>query len=170
MTWLPYYDEASGRHYLHLGGAYSYSGVSNHELQFSTAPELQLIVANNFEPIFLNTGLLAARQYQLLGTEVIWTEGPWSVQSEYVCVPIDMLRGPTATLQGAYVMGSYFLTGEHRPYDRTIGNMTRVLPFEDFFRGARTPPFVRREGGLAAGGTLVLSQFQWRGRSGRGIE
>jgi phosphate-selective porin OprO and OprP len=135
VTWLPYYDETSGgRHYLHLGGAYSLSGVTNHQLQFSTAPELQLVEGNNFEPIFLNTGIISARQYQLIGTEFIWTEGPWSMQSEYVWVPIDTIGGPTATLQGAYVMGSYFLTGEHRPYDRTTGNLTRVIPYEDFFR------------------------------------
>ncbi len=135
VTWVPYYDEASGgRHYLHLGAAYSFSGVTNHQLQFATTPELQLIDNNNFEPIFLNTGLISATQYQLLGSELIWTAGPWSLQSEYVCVPINTIGGPTATLQGAYVMGSYFLTGEHRPYDRTQGNMVRVVPFEDFFR------------------------------------
>lgn len=140
VTWLPYYDEAScGRHYVHLGAAYSLSGVSNHQLQFSTAPELQLISGNNFEPIFLDTGVINAQQYQLFGTEFIWTAGPWSMQSEYVWVPINPVDGPTATLQGTYVMGSYFLTGEHRPYDRTIGNFTRVVPYEDFFRvrGAR---------------------------------
>jgi len=135
VTWVPYYDEPSGgRHYLHLGGAYSLSGVTNHLLQFSTAPELKLIEGNTFEPIFLDTGTLAARQYQLFGAELIWNEGPWSLQSEYIAAPINMIGGPTATLQGAYVMGSYFLTGEHRPYDRTIGNLTRVVPFEDFFR------------------------------------
>ena len=29
---------------------------------------------------------------------------------------------------------SYFLTGEHRPYDRTAGKFNRVIPFENFFR------------------------------------
>jgi phosphate-selective porin OprO/OprP len=29
---------------------------------------------------------------------------------------------------------SYFLTGEHRPYDRKQGIHKRVEPFEDFFR------------------------------------
>ncbi|MBI2824556.1 MAG: porin [Planctomycetia bacterium] len=148
VTWLPYYDEPSGgRHYVHLGGAYSLSGVTNHQLQFSTTPELQLINGNNFVPIFLDTGAFAARQYQLIGTEFIWTAGPWSIQSECVAVPINMMGGPTATLWGTYVMGSYFLTGEHRPYDRTIGNLTRVIPFEDFFRARGTP---RLRGGKGA--------------------
>ena len=29
---------------------------------------------------------------------------------------------------------SYFLTGEHRPYDRKLGIHKRLEPFEDFFR------------------------------------
>jgi phosphate-selective porin OprO/OprP len=36
-------------------------------------------------------------------------------------------------LHGEYVQLGWFLTGEHRPYDRIAGAIDRVRPFEDFF-------------------------------------
>jgi phosphate-selective porin OprO/OprP len=36
-------------------------------------------------------------------------------------------------LYGAYVYASYFLTGEHRNYNRTLGRFERVTPFENFW-------------------------------------
>ena len=47
---------------------------------------------------------------------------------------------------GCYAHVSYFLTGEHRPYNRTAGKFARVVPFENFFR-------VRTEGGDVVTGT-----------------
>ena len=41
---------------------------------------------------------------------------------------------PTRPLDGGYVQVGWFLTGEHRPYDRVAGAIDRVKPFEDFFR------------------------------------
>jgi len=45
-------------------------------------------------------------------------------------------------LHGEYVQVGWFLTGEHRPYDRVAGAIDRVRPFEDFF-------LVRTDEGLA---------------------
>ena len=38
----------------------------------------------------------------------------------------------TAILPGAYAQVGYFLTGEHRPYDRKAGAIDRIIPFHNF--------------------------------------
>ena len=44
----------------------------------------------------------------------------------------------TAFMQGAYIQGSYFLTGENRPYNRQNGIFTGVQPHERYFRTRRS--------------------------------
>lgn len=134
FTYLPYYDEPSGgRYYCHLGAAYSYSGVDDNSLRFASTPEIRLSEGNFIEPIFVDTGIFAARRYQLVGGEAAWNQGSWLLQSEFVYVPVDRLGGPNGSFHGAYLLTSYFLTGEHRPYNRQTGNFARVIPLEDFF-------------------------------------
>jgi phosphate-selective porin OprO/OprP len=73
-------------------------------------------------------------EVQMLGVEGAWVYGPLSVQAEYFNVWVPRSRIGTAYLNGAYVYVSYFLTGEHRPYDRKKGVFDRVRPFTNFFR------------------------------------
>jgi len=101
---------------------------------------------------------LDAQQYHILGAELAWVHGPLSVQSEVMWTGIDdtgfdyepAVGGPVhysglghVDLYGAYVYASYFLTGEHRPYDRLDGTFGRVIPYENFWivstpRGCRS--------------------------------
>ena len=72
--------------------------------------------------------------------------GPLSVQSEVMgsCMtvaPSGLARTRQNThpiYDGGYVMLSYFLTGESRPYNKSRPSFTRVAPFENFWctRGA----------------------------------
>lgn len=61
-------------------------------------------------------------------------QGPLSVQSEAVVAVVDR-TGAMSTLElpGGYFQVGYFLTGEHRPYDRKAGAIDRLKPFEGFF-------------------------------------
>jgi phosphate-selective porin OprO/OprP len=43
------------------------------------------------------------------------------------------LVGEDVAFDGVYVQASYFLTGEHMPWDRKRGTLARVKPFENFF-------------------------------------
>ena len=47
---------------------------------------------------------------------------------------VNRLDGVTNNFYGCYAYASYFLTGEHRPYNRKMGTFDRVRPFENFFR------------------------------------
>lgn len=87
-----------------------------------------------FAPIFVDTGNIAADHFQLFDPEFALILGPLSLQSEYAFAVVDQIGGPSLFFNGYMAQLSYFLTGEHRPYDRKLGIHSRVEPFEDFFR------------------------------------
>jgi phosphate-selective porin OprO/OprP len=137
VTWLPYYDDAcQGRNYVHLGAGYSFRGANAEQVRFRAQPEALLGATSPDVPFFVDTGNIPADSFQHLGAEAVWTHGPWSVQGEYVVTPVDSKNEGTLWFQGGYVQGSWFLTGEHRPYRRDIGVLDRVIPFCDAVRHA----------------------------------
>jgi phosphate-selective porin OprO/OprP len=144
-TWLPLYDESDGRTYLHLGAAYSFRDPDQGQVRFASRPEARAgAPASSDIPNFVDTGTISALREQRLGAELLWVRGPWSVQAEYMAAAVDPVTGRQRYFQGAYGFVSYFLTGEHRPYNKQSATIDRVLPFENFFR-------VRTEEGIATG-------------------
>ncbi len=129
-TWLPWYDEATeGRGLLHVGGYYSYRDVDTNGLQFRQRPD------NSFSDRIVDTGLMAdAANWHLAGAELALVYGPFSIQSEYAKAIVKRTAAADPEFDAAYVQMSYWLTGEHRPYDRKGGRFDRVKPFENFFR------------------------------------
>ena len=148
ITRLAWYDEDEGRSYLHLGGGYYLNVPPRHAHRIRSIPEI--FVGENrangigtagfpvpgvFDgtPFFVDTGpLLGVDHVHTLGLEGLWVYGPLSVQAEAMAAIVNQSPA-TSTLDGAYVQVGYFLTGEHRPYDRINGAIDRVKPFEDFF-------------------------------------
>ncbi len=130
LTFLPWYDEASdGRGLLHTGIAYTYRNIADDTARFRSRNESFL------GPYVVDTGdITHVPEVQMLGVEGAWVYGPLSVQAEYFNVWVPRTGMETAYLNGTYVYVSYFLTGEHRPYDRSRGAFTRVRPFTNFFR------------------------------------
>jgi phosphate-selective porin OprO/OprP len=153
-TFLPWWDEASdGRFYMHLGAAYSYRDAYSDQVRFRNTPEIRKQQPTNvlgpvkvppsnyqngfpspFAPIFVDTGNIKADNFQLFDPEFALILGPLSLQSEYAFATVDQIGGPPLFFNGYMAQVSYFLTGEHRPYDRTMGIHKRLEPFEDFFR------------------------------------
>lgn len=130
VTYLPWYDEATqGRGLFHLGLGYSFRDVDNPSQQLRVRPEV------NAGPYVLNTGVINnVEDYQLLGPEMAFVYGPFSVQSEYLVAFYNVNGADDPTFHGMYVQTSYFLTGENRTYNRQKGVFERVKPFENFFR------------------------------------
>ena len=145
-TWLPWWDEASeGRYYMHLGAAYSYRDAYEDQVRFRNTPEIRKSqpigspTANPgtppFAPIFVDTGNIRdVDHFQLFDPEFALILGPLSLQSEYAFAAVERSGRPNLFFNGYMAQLSYFLTGEHRPYDRKIGIHRRIQPFEDFFR------------------------------------
>ena len=147
ITWLPYWDECTkGANYLHLGAGHFFNAPPGQTINFRSIPEFYIgqnangVVgtsgqaapgAFNGTPFFVQTGNKSVNYYNVLGTELLWVDGPLSVQSEAM-VNLVAQSGTTAALPGAYAQVGYFLTGEHRPYDRKAGTIDRIIPFKNF--------------------------------------
>ncbi len=58
--------------------------------------------------------------------------GPFSLQGEYVQAIVDSINRNNVCFQGFYIMSSYFLTGEHRPYNKKTGAFGRVKPKKNY--------------------------------------
>ncbi len=85
---------------------------------------------------WLDTGAIdGAKSFALLGLESVTNVGPTQLVGEYQFVDVDRFNafGSRVFLHGGYVYLSYFLTGEHIPWNRKSGTIGRVKPFENFF-------------------------------------
>lgn len=138
----PWYDEISdGRGYQHLAIAGSVcrpdgnadsAGTNRNEARFRTRPSARS------DSRWIDTGRIdGAEWFEQVGLESITNIGPLQVTGEYLATFLqrDATTGPSDDLafHGGYVYVSYFLTGEHMPYDRESGTLDRVKPFENFF-------------------------------------
>ncbi len=106
-------------------------GVSDSRIRFRTRPE------GRSTNRWLDTGrLTGADAYQLLGAESVVNVGSVQCGGEFMNVWLQRQpsAGPDLYFHGAYVYISWFLTGEHIPWNRQQGIMGRVEPLEDFFR------------------------------------
>lgn len=135
VTYLPWYDEASdGREYAHVGAGYSLRDTNDDQVRFRAQPEARLGSTTPNVPFLVDTGDVPAESFQLVGLEAAWVNGPFSVVSEYMLVPVNADGPDGLAFHGAYAQTSYFLTGEHRPYRRDCGTFGRVIPRRDFLR------------------------------------
>jgi len=140
----PWYDETSGgRGYWHIamagvvakpdGDAVDGVNVNDNEARFRTRP-----LARSSER-WLNTGRIdGAEWYQVMAVENMLNLGSLQITGEYFFTPLqrdDTIAPANQDLffHGGYIFASYFLTGEHVPYDRTSGTIRRVRPHENFF-------------------------------------
>jgi phosphate-selective porin OprO/OprP len=77
----------------------------------------------------VDTGAITnAVGYTTAGFEAAWVGGPFSLQGELIGVSVDRDGDDAPLLHGAYVYGSWFLTGESRPYDVSDGTFGKVKP------------------------------------------
>lgn len=134
-TWLPYYDEPSGRYYTILGVSGSYREPDLHQVRYAQRPEFNLREQNvGGVPNFVDTGNILTDNIQLGGVEAAWVNGPLCLQSEFICSNVNPQAGDDQFFHGAYAYVSYFLTGENRTFNRKIGQYDRLKIYENFFR------------------------------------
>lgn len=169
LTCLPYYGD-EGRYLIHLGIGASHSDLDDHQIRFRSRTE----VRNG--PATLHTILAEAR---MLGTSqdlvvpefvVVW--GPWTLQTEYYASFLNNATTPItpvaarvdrgmAFYQGYYVEVLYFLTGEHRAYDRRKAAFGRVVPITNFAYGP---------GMLTSGAWQVAARYSYLDLDHSGID
>lgn len=149
LTWLPWYDEDSGgRYYMHLGADYSYRAAGEGVVNFRAQPEIRMRTQAQplNVPFFVNTGLIPADHWSLIGGEFAMVLNRFSVQSEYVYTPVARTDGPNPAFQSVYVYCTFFLTEDHRPFQkldslfqRRNAVFDRVIPSTNFLKGEDSP-------------------------------
>jgi phosphate-selective porin OprO and OprP len=134
---LPIYED-NGRLLLHLALGYSHRDLDDDQARFRARTSLR----NG--PAVLHTVLADIRvtsdeSQDLFVPEIAGVCGPFSFQAEYfwsrigAAEPIGGGIAQDAKFTSWYVEGHYFLTGEHRPYNKMLGVFDRVIPNEPYF-------------------------------------
>lgn len=123
---LPVYDE-NGKTMLHLGIGYSF-GLRNEDnldyaMQFLTRPESRLT-----DDRLVDTGPIPGKRRDTVNAELAMVYGPWSFQGQCYYASLDANTAGDPDFWGYYAFLSYFITGEHRNYNKSIGVFTGVEP------------------------------------------
>lgn len=150
-TYLPWYEH-DGRCLVHVGASYSRRNFNTNTDAVTNRPRYRANAeARLGTPFLLDTGAIAnVESVDLWGGEFVAQRGPVYVQSDIYLNQVNREApggGPTSNplFWGGYVQAGYFLTGEHRPYNKKAATFDRVRPNGNFF-------LVRNEdGGLSRG-------------------
>jgi phosphate-selective porin OprO/OprP len=121
LTHLLWDDSDAGR-YLHVGIGWRHRPDDDGVIRYRGRP------GSNVASNFVDTGEFPAQGANHLGVEGLWSNGGMSVQGEYVLALVSAPERGNPLFQGFYVSGSWVLTGESRPYDRSAGLARRLTP------------------------------------------
>lgn len=136
LTGLPIY-EPGGENFrlVHLGAAFSQrvppGGVINFTPRIGSS--LLSVEDNPGSPVLPSLDIPASN-YQLYNLQAASVSGPLSLQAEWSAAAVHQPAADVIFVHGVYLSGSYFLTGEHRGYNRTRGSFDQVEVFEPVTR------------------------------------
>jgi phosphate-selective porin OprO/OprP len=114
-------DDPQRRRFLHLGMSIWLSG-DNPAQRYFGRPGVDAA------DVYVDTGEFASKRARHVGVEAHYSHGPWSVLGELVTVQNDAPDVGNPRFNGFYVMGSWVVTGESRPYDRSRAALQRIIP------------------------------------------
>ncbi len=140
LTGLPVYEpDGEVFRLVHVGGAFSQRVPPNGTINFTPRAGSNLLtVDDNPGSPFLPTLDIPADGYQLGNLQAAGVLGPWSLQGEWTAAAVRR-TGAGPFVHGVYVYGSYFLTGEHRGYNRTRGSFDQVRVLRPLIRSRDDP-------------------------------
>lgn len=116
------WDLNDDRDYFHVGLAGRYNTDTDGSIRMRGRPE------SNVTSNYVDTGAIAANYAWDFGLELLWNQGPVSVLAEYIPSWVSSPMTGNPNFNGCYVTTSWVVTGESRPYDRTVGYARRVIP------------------------------------------
>lgn len=149
------WDRQEGTRFLHTAISVRYAGADNNTMRYKGRPE------SNVTDVYVDSGELPGDGATHLGLEAFWNHGPVSLLGEYTQANVNSPAKNDPQFEGYYVTASWVLTGETRPYDRTVGHARRVMPTGRW--GA--PELVARyshvdlDDGMVQGGTFNKTYF-----------
>jgi phosphate-selective porin OprO and OprP len=119
-------DRDQGAELVELGVAYRYSDAQDGKFHFRSKGE------DNAGPNFVDTGSFPAEYSNTVVLQGATVTGPFSLQAEYLHTAVEAPTVGNPRFQGYYFMASYFLTGEHRVYNRKGGFFLKTPPKSPF--------------------------------------
>jgi phosphate-selective porin OprO/OprP len=128
LTWEPVFDTGK---ILHLGVSGYYrtslkSGDTPDAVRLTDRPNIRVDNGN-----IADSGVITGvKSLRYLGAEAAAVRGPFTLAGEYGRLWLDRPGLPNEAFDGFYVYGSWFITGETRPFKN--GNFDRVKPFKTF--------------------------------------
>ncbi|MCI0699641.1 MAG: hypothetical protein L0241_00955, partial [Planctomycetia bacterium] len=141
LTGLPVFVEEEGTFRLvHIGGAFSNRRPFNGVVQYAPAPQTNILdVSDSPASPFLPRMNIPANSQQLYNLQAAAVFGSLSFQGEWFGTAIQQKGAGVVFLHGFYVETSYFLTGEHRGYDKKEASFSRVSVRRPLVRTAGEP-------------------------------
>jgi phosphate-selective porin OprO/OprP len=135
-TWLAYHDGANDPMSLvHVGAAASRRSPPGAVIVFQPEPESSLLTAGDAPlPPFIRGVTVPAQTVWLGNLELAAAVGPAWTMAEWRTAALDQTGGAGVTLSGWYVSVGYFLTGEHRRYDRPRGTFDGIRVNDPVYR------------------------------------
>ena len=121
VTFLPFVED-SGQRLLHLGASFSKRDSSEGSVRYHADS-----LSHMGEDI-VDSGLFSSASTDLFGAEVAYLQGPWSAQAELITSTLEDDSEVTAW----YAQGSYFLSGEIRPYKKSTASFSRIKPKNNY--------------------------------------
>ena len=119
ITALPFLSEDESN-LLHLGIAGRYSNAAG-GIQYKAKTEIYS------GPVSVDTqGIDDASSTFHSGLEMAWRKGPFILTSEYIQSNVQSSTFNDPSFNGYYVVASYTITGELRPYNKRSGTFKRV--------------------------------------------
>ena len=123
------YEDVEKERLLHLGAGYRYVDIREGSVRYDVGPEQW------FVPPWVDTGTFAAEASHTVNLEMSYLNGPLWIASEYTSTSVDSAQFSDPTFDGYHVSVNYFLTGEHRGYNKRRGIVRRITPVVDFTNG-----------------------------------
>lgn len=130
-----YDDKANWFHWALVGqiafpdGDVGDGATNGNEGRFRTRPEARS------SSRWLDTRPIAGETHaDTLATELMYNRGPLNLTAEAMFTHVNRSEasGPDADFYGYYVQASYFLTGDHMNYKRSVGSIDRPSIMENF--------------------------------------
>lgn len=168
LTYLPWYvDQGNGL--LHLGVGARTSGTENGLRRYRTRYAERSGLSANW-PLVGDTGNINADTDQMLNLELAMVSGPFNIQAEYMfnwvqeAYRTNPALAQTLLYNGGYVEVMYFLTGEHRVYEKKRAAFDRVTPIENYFSAPG------EGGGFGKGAWQVGVRYNYLNLNDKGID
>ena len=110
------------RDYLHVGLGVRRAGPDSDFFQLSGRPE------SNVADRYVDTGSFTGDFVAEVGIDVAWDTGPFLFVAEHVEARAKSAENGNPRFTGDYLMASWVVTGESRPYHRPTGTTGLITP------------------------------------------